>query len=72
MRGGEEKEQRCDSGPQRKENRWRLRKPNTASRTHRQTDMDRHVYTESHTLTKVFRATNTHSGEIRLTQNPIL
>lgn len=29
-------------------------------------------YRESHTLTKVFRATNTHSGVISLIQNPIL
>lgn len=39
--------------------------------TDRQTDIAGHVYTESHTLTKMFRATNTHSGEIRSTQIPI-
>ena len=46
--------------------------PNTASRTQRQTDIEGYVYTESHTLTKVFRATNTHLGEISSTQIPIL
>lgn len=68
----ERKERRCDLGPQRVENRWRQRKPNTTSRTHRQTDTEGYVYTESHTLTKVFRATNTHPGEISLIQTPIL
>ena len=68
MNERERKEQRCDSGPQRKENRWRHRKPNSASRTHRQTDR----YRESHTLTKVFRATNTHSGVTSLIQISIL
>lgn len=38
--------------------------------THVQTQTD--MYPESHTLKKVFRATDTHSGEMRLTQNPIL
>lgn len=41
------------------------RKPNTASRTHRQ--IDRHK-----TPTKVFRAANTHSGATRSTQIPFL
>lgn len=69
----ERKERRCDLGPQRVETDGGRENPiPTASRTHRQTDIEGYVYTESHTLTKVFRATNTHPGEISSTQIPIL
>jgi hypothetical protein len=62
------KEQRHDLGPQ--TGKHRHRKPNIASWTPRQTNIDMLEYKESDILTKVFRAT--HSGEIRLTQIPIL
>lgn len=54
MNERERKEQRCDSGPQREENRCRHRKPNSASRTHRQTDMYRVTHPD-----KGVRATHT-------------